>query len=144
MVSALHEFQGGCHCGALGFSFHTASPVAEWHVRACQCRFCRAHGVLSTSDPNGRLAFQVGTGESLERYRFGLKTADFLLCRSCGVYIGAQIRAPRGAFGIINVLALRPIPDLPGPVAADYDSESLVERIARRERRWTPLEMVVR
>src|SRR5215469_15921681 len=105
MASSLHTFTGSCHCGALGFSFNTALPVAEWSVRACQCGFCRAHGAVTTSDPAGRLVFRIGQRESLRRYRFGLKTADFLVCGVCGVYVGAQIETPRGAFGIVNTLA---------------------------------------
>ena len=137
-------FPGRCHCGALGFSFQTALPVGQWSVRACQCRFCRTHGALTTSDPAGRLTWHVEDGALLQRYRFGLRTADFLLCRRCGVYIGAQIETARGAFGIINALALTAVPQaLPRAAAADYSSESTDERVERRERRWTPLTAVV-
>jgi hypothetical protein len=141
MASVSGNHRGNCHCGALGFSFRTALPVGQWNVRACQCRFCRAHGALTTSDPAGRLTFQVSEAESLQRYRFGLRTADFLLCKRCGVYIGAQIETARGAFGIINILALTPIPEeLPPAAAADYGSESSAERMDRREKKWTPVE----
>lgn len=139
--ASARTFSGGCHCGALGFDFHTALPVGQWSVRACQCRFCRAHGAATTSDPTGRLRFRADQAESLQRYRFGLKTADFLLCSHCGVYVGAQIETPRGAFGIINTLAITPAPaDLPAAVPADYDAEGASERFRRREQRWTPLD----
>jgi len=144
MSSLLRTFEGGCHCGALGFSFQTALPVTRWSVRACQCGFCRAHGAHTTSDPSGRLAFQVKQSDALQRYRFGLMTADFLLCRGCGIYLGAQIATANGAFGIINTLALMPLPEgLPAAATADYGSESLSERIARRARRWTPLAKLI-
>ena len=137
----LRNFDGGCHCGAIGFSFQTAVPVAKWSVRACQCRFCRAHDALTTSDPAGRLVFLVRDPELLSRYRFNLKTADFLVCKRCGVYVGAQIATAHGAFGIINTLTLRPVPDgLPAAASGDYSSESPNERVARREKRWTPLD----
>lgn len=144
MSSLLRTFEGGCHCGALGFSFQTALRVTGWSVRACQCGFCRAHGARTTSDPSGRLAFQVKQSDALQRYRFGLMTADFLLCRSCGIYLGAQIATAHGAFGIINTLALMPLPEaLPVAVEADYGSESTSDRIARRAQRWTPLTRLV-
>ena len=140
MTSGLTTFEGCCHCGALAFAFQTAVPVSEWSVRACQCGFCRAHAALTTSDPSGYLAFHVKQSEALQRYRFGLMTADFLLCRRCGIYLGAQIATARGAFGIINTLALVPRPEsLPVAAKADYDSESTSDRLGRRERRWTPL-----
>jgi hypothetical protein len=140
VISLLRSFEGGCHCAALGFSFQTALPVARWSVRACGCRFCRAHGAVTTSDPTGRLVFHVNQGEWLQRYRFGLMTADFLLCRRCGVYLGAQIETARGAFGIINTRSLLPVPaGLPAAATADYGAESTSDRVARREQRWTPL-----
>jgi len=138
-------FSGGCHCGALGFSFQTALPVEQWSVRACQCGFCRLHGAQTTSDPGGQLTFHVNDAAALRRYRFGLRTADFLLCRRCGVYIGAQIETASGAFGTVNSLALTPVPQpLPRAAAADYGSESTDERIDRREKKWTPLAALVR
>ena len=144
MSPPLHTFEGGCHCGALGFSFQAALPVTRWSVRACQCGFCRAHAARTTSDPSGRLAFRVNGDEALQRYRFGLMTADFLVCRHCGVYLGAQIATANGAFGIINTRALTPLPaELPVAAHADYASESASDRIARRERRWTPLARLV-
>jgi hypothetical protein len=138
------KFEGGCYCGALGFSFQTSLPVTEWSVRACQCAFCRVRAARTTSDPAGQLAFQVKDPEALQRYRFGLETADFLLCRRCGVYIGAQIETPRGAFGIVNIRALTTRPEgLRAAAAADYGSENATERIERREQRWTPLVSLV-
>jgi hypothetical protein len=140
----MRTFDGSCHCGAIGFAFSTALPVVQWSVRACQCRFCRAHGAVTTSDPSGRLAFRVHQRDSVQRYRFGLKTADFLVCGRCGVYVGAQIETVRGAFGIINTLALTPHPtELPAALAADYDAEGPSERLGRREQRWTPLERAI-
>jgi hypothetical protein len=88
--------------------------------------------------------FRVNDADLLERYRFGLKTADFLLCKRCGVYVGAQIETAHGAFGIINTLTLTPVPDgLRVPAPAEYGSESSDERIRRREQKWTPLEKAV-
>jgi hypothetical protein len=144
MTSQRLEFEGGCHCGALGFSYQTTLPVARWSVRACRCGFCRAHGVLTTSDPGGRLTFRVGESAALQHYRFGLKTADFLLCRRCGVYLGAQIETARGAFGIINIRAIGSLAQaIPAAAAADYSAEDEHARVERREKRWTPLDKIV-
>jgi hypothetical protein len=142
--TTMQTFAGHCHCAALAFAFRTSLPPERWSVRACQCSFCRRHGALSTSDPAGELEFQVRRPEALQRYRFAQRTADFLLCRECGVYVGAQIVTDRGAFGIINVLALPLLQvSVLAPLAMDYDAESATERIARREQRWTPLARVV-
>jgi hypothetical protein len=47
------EYLARCHCGALTARYLTAVPIDAWSVRACQCSFCRAHAVLSTSDSAG-------------------------------------------------------------------------------------------
>jgi hypothetical protein len=144
VAPALRNFRGSCHCGAIALLFETALAVSHWSVRACQCGFCRAHGACTTSDPTGRLTFYVGEAEALQRYRFGLKTADFLICRRCGVYIGAQIETAHGAFGIVNTLAMLPLTEeLPPATPVDYGSESASERTERREMRWTPLDKVL-
>jgi hypothetical protein len=95
---------------------------------------------LSTSDPGGRLRFAAAKPQHLRRYRFAMKTADFLLCGNCGVYIGALIEAGPGRFGIINTRALRAIPEeLRDADPVSYDEEQKPGRISRREARWTPV-----
>ena len=137
-------FGGRCHCGAAGFKYRTRTLPAEWSLRSCQCTFCRAHSALTTSDPSGSVEFSEHSAGALNRYRFGLRTADFLICRNCGAYLGAVTDTPRDRFGIINVNALRPIPaGLAAPVPMDYESETREERIARRQQRWTPVTGVV-
>lgn len=136
-------FPGRCHCGAIRYEYSTSLAPDSWSVRACQCEFCRAHDALSTSDPNGALRFETRDSAQLQRYRFGLKTADFLLCRNCGVYVGAVIESGRGHFGIINTHSLTPVPDTLAPVAPiSYDNEDTGGRVARREERWTPVTAV--
>lgn len=133
-------FEGACHCGAIGFRYTAAAPPQDWSVRACQCRFCRAHDALSTSDPAARIAFVATEPAFLQRYRFGLRTADFLLCRRCGVYVGAVIETPRGRFGIINTHALcDPAPSTAAPEPVSYDDEAEAGRILRREDKWAPV-----
>jgi hypothetical protein len=140
MSESTTVYGGACHCGALGFSLRATQPPARWIVRACQCRFCRAHGALSCSDPDGSLEFHASDRAAVSRYRFGHRTADFLVCSRCGVYVGAILETPRGRFGIVNVLALQPMPPgLPAAVAMDYEDEAVDQRRARREERWSPV-----
>lgn len=132
------NYKGRCHCGAIGYRYTCTTTPAEWAVRACQCRFCRAHDALSTSDPTGSIAFEAVEPAQLQRYRFGLKTADFLLCRRCGVYIGAVIDTSKGYFGIINTHALiDPQPTIALAEPISYDGEDSARRVMRREQRWS-------
>ena len=133
-------YEGRCHCGDLGYLFTTNLPAGVWSVRACQCSFCRAHGARCTSDPNGAVRFSIDKPEALVRYAFALRTAEFLLCGVCGVYLAAALSTPRGTFATVNLNALvGRIPDLPSAVPVSYESESREQRIARRESRWTPV-----
>lgn len=139
----MKSYPGNCHCGAIGFDFRTAVAPADWSIRACQCAFCRAHDALSCSDPEGDLSFASSRPESLNRYRFAMRTADFLLCRNCGVYLGAVIETENGRYGIVNTHAFNEAPpDMAGVAPMSYDAEEKDGRIARRESRWTPVSHV--
>jgi heme-degrading monooxygenase HmoA len=137
---SLESYEGGCHCGAIGFTYRTALPGARWSIRACQCSFCRLHDALSTSDPEGGLDFEIREPGLLQLYRFGGRTADFLICRRCGVYVGAQMTADGRPLGIINVHSLSaPPPGLPAPAPMSYEGETPGAREGRRLARWTPV-----
>ena len=134
------EYIARCHCGALTARYRTSIDPAAWAMRACQCPFCRSHGAETTSDPAGLLTFRAGDPTRVQRYRFAGRTADFLICRDCGVYVGAQMATDRGGIGVLNVLSFRPpIAGLPAAVPMDYDAETREIRRLRREARWTPL-----
>lgn len=134
------EYLARCHCGVLTARYATAIETSAWSVRACQCSFCRCHGAITTSDPSGLLTFRCNEAASLQRYRFGARTADFFLCMECGVYVGAQMKSEKGRFGIVNVQTLRPLPGFATvPEPMDYETESGPMRRLRREAVWTPL-----
>lgn len=134
------SYEGSCHCGALEYTYETSVAPKHWLVRVCQCGFCRAHGARSTSDPKGQVSFRYSQPDRLRRYRFGLRTADFLLCRACGVYIGAVMLTGSGAAAIINVNTLKEPPrTLPQGRAVKYTTESLEDRRTRRLKTWTPV-----
>src|ERR1051326_1636781 len=104
----METFSGRCHCGALEVLFETAAAPASLEPRACQCSFCVRHGARCVSDPNGRITLIVHghDREQLVRYRFGLRTADFLLCRTCGVYLGALLSEGPSAWATLNIHTL--------------------------------------
>ena len=136
----LHSYEGGCHCGALEFTYEASLAPRSWPVRACQCNFCRAHGALCTSDPEGIVRFRYVQPDRLRRYRFALRTADFLICRECGIYLGAVMMTGAGAVATININALQERPrGIPTGRAVNYKGESLEERRSRRQNKWTPV-----
>ena len=139
MSLAMSLYEGACHCGAIGARFESAIAPAEIDVRADQCGFCRRHGAKTISDPAGRLALTFRES-SVERYRFGTRSSDFIVCRSCGAYVAAII----DGFGVLNVVGadLRVFADRPArPVS--YEKETAAVRLARRRERWTPLTLEI-
>jgi hypothetical protein len=132
-------FDGGCHCGNATIRFETAKAPSDFQPRACQCSFCRMHGTRTASDPAGRLHLSVRNPGLLSRYRFGLKTADYLVCRTCGVYLGAIYQDPDGAWGLINTRALTQRDQFPATETPTiHDTETEPARRLRRKTTWTP------
>ncbi len=84
-------YEGGCHCGQLRVSFTTAHAPTDLPLRACQCTFCRRHGGLTTSDPDGEIVLTVAEVPPGGWYRFGTGVTDFWVCARCGVYVGAYV-----------------------------------------------------
>lgn len=137
-------YAGSCHCAAIGWEFRTDIEPARWVVRSCQCSFCRTHGARCTSDPAGSAVIRGCEAGDLVRYRFGLETADFLVCGKCGVYIGAMIESPDGAFVTLNLNALEsPVGVRWDAMPVAYDDEESEGRIARRVGQWTPVDSIV-
>ena len=146
MATQTTIYSGSCHCGNLEIRFETALPLDALPVRACACSFCTRHGTRCTSDPAGRVEIRVHDPERLERYRFGLATTDYLVCRTCGVYVAAVLDDKAGAVAIVNINGLTEANH--GWKAAKtvtYDGETEPERRARRLGTWTPaVEIVAR
>jgi hypothetical protein len=135
-----HQFAGGCHCGNLSFVFEATAGLDVLGLRADMCSFCRAHAAHTTSDPHGTIRIAVRDASKLHRYQFGLKTADFLICRDCGVYIGALMEDAGKMWFTVNANSFREKPPLDFPVVPhDFDGEDVPGRIARRKAKWTPV-----
>jgi pimeloyl-ACP methyl ester carboxylesterase len=134
------RIEGGCHCGNLTLAIDTALAHDAIMPSACDCTFCRSHDAKCWSDPVGSARITVRDESLLQRYRFGLETADFLVCRRCGTYAGAAIDEGATMRATLN-LRLTSLHDLPAkPVS--YASETRDSRIARRRERWTPAALV--
>ena len=129
-------YAGGCHCGRIKARFETELDPAAIEVRADQCGFCRRHGAKTISDPAGRLTLSFAEAD-VRRHRFGQRTADFLICRTCGHYIAAAID---DGFAVLNVVGadIQPFAGR-AAVPVDYDDETPGGRTERRRARWTPV-----
>lgn len=133
------EHRGGCHCGNLGLTLRLSAAPGDVRLRACQCSFCRAHNTRTTSDPDGAVEIRAKDWGLVERYRFGSGTAEFLICKRCGVYIGAVTEIGNGARAVINTSCLDDRAAFTAtPVPVNHEGESNDTRRERRASNWTP------
>ena len=131
-------YEGGCHCGAIRVQFATAIAPGGLPLRECACSFCRRHGATTATDRDGRLHITLVKVEEAVRYRFGARTADFLLCGTCGVYVAAVMSTEAGAVSTLNVNVLEQRSLFSAePESVTYADESPHQRRLRRAERWT-------
>jgi hypothetical protein len=136
------RFSGRCHCGNLRVAFDSARAAAELPVRTCGCSFCRRHASLAVTDPAGRAELHAADPARVVRYRFGLRTADFLVCGDCGVFVAGVMLDGARAWATLNVNALDDRAAFTSPAEpVSYDAEGPEDRVARRRARWTPAEV---
>jgi hypothetical protein len=130
---------GGCHCGNITVRLHLSRPPEQMKLRSCACSFCRSHGTRTVSDRDGHAKISAADWTMVERYQFGSRTADYLVCRRCGVYVGALCETASGLRTVINVnclddrAAFTQTPALP-----EYDGEPTEARLERRSANWMP------
>ncbi len=137
------QYDGRCHCGAITLAFTTHRPLAELPLRECQCTFCRKHGARTTADPDGFAEVRVHDAAALARYRFGLGTADYLVCARCGVYVAAVMEEGMRAWAVLNTNVFEDRAAFAGRATPMvYDHEDEAGRRARRRKLWTPARIV--
>ena len=131
---------GGCHCGNISVQVRLSRPPDQTPLRSCSCAFCRAHGTRTLSDRDGLAEITVADWSLVERYRFGSRTADYIVCRRCGVYVGAVCETGSGLCAVINTNCLSDRAAFTqAPAAPDYDGESTEVRLERRAANWMPV-----
>lgn len=100
------EVSGGCYCGNIRLTVTLSRDPPAYHPRACDCDFCRKHGAAYVSDPQGELRIRIAEAGQVNRFRQGSNTAEMLLCRQCGVLVGALYQEEDRLFGTLNAHVL--------------------------------------
>jgi hypothetical protein len=130
---------GGCHCGNINVRLRLSKPAQDNPLRACACAFCRAHQTRTVADPEGLFELSADDSSLVEKYRFGSRTADYVVCRRCGVYVAAVCDTSAGTRAVVNTNCLVDRAAFPQvPSVTNYDGEATEERLARRAVRWMP------
>jgi hypothetical protein len=102
----MHEIKGGCYCGNIRLSASFSQEPSAYSPRACDCDFCRKHVAAYVSDPRGSLRIRISDEQQVNWFRQGSNTAEMLLCRTCGVMVGAVYREGDRIFATLNVRSL--------------------------------------
>ena len=133
----LVRIDGGCHCGNIRFAFSRPAWGDTIQARACGCSFCQKHGGLHTSHPQGRLDIRIADDALVQRYRFGTKTAEFYVCKSCGVEPLVTSEIDGTIYAAVSARAFEGIdPAIIEIATADFDGEGTGDRLARRKQNW--------
>lgn len=133
------DHAGGCHCGNIHVRLRLTRAPGENPLRACACSFCRAHQTRTVADPEGLFEVSADDWSLVEPYRFGSRTADYLVCRRCGVYVGAVCETAAGWRAVVNVNCLAERAQfIQEPSTPDYGGETNAARLARRAVNWMP------
>ena len=138
-VGRIQVFRSRCHCGNLEARFETQQLAEELTVRSCQCSFCTRHRARTVVDPQGLARIAVHDPELLSRYQWATRSAEFLVCRRCGNYLGAVMGVGDGWVMTLNINLFDEVARFAQePIKVDYDAETPAERRRRRETGWTP------
>ena len=132
-------YTGSCHCGDVRLEYETSEPISTWPLRACQCGFCRKHGVVTTSISNANLRIHADV-DAIQEYTFALGVTRFQLCKRCGTYVAAisEYEGVQYAVVVANMLDCRSqLTQTVTPVV--YDDENPDTRLERRAERWAKL-----
>ena len=137
------KIHGSCHCGNIGFVLdwpEAGEPIA---VRACGRDFCTKHRASWTSRRDAPVALSMADPARARRYRFGTETADFHICTSCGVVPIVTCEIDGAGYAVVNANCFDDVDcaELAG-AASNFEGETTVARLARRQRNWSPLRSV--
>ena len=134
---------GSCRCQRLQLTLQGALEPAANSPRACDCSFCQAHGAAWLSDPEGELVVAASDADGLGRYRQGSESAEFLLCRHCGVLVAVVFAGEDGMRGAVNVRCLADAGEFAPVQAVSPQQLPPEERRERWRRLWTPVRIKV-
>lgn len=136
MTNLRHD--GGCHCGAVRWTFESRLPLSQFAPRACDCDFCTRHRAAWVSDPQGSL--QIRGADHLRRYRQGSGQAEFLFCAGCGVLVGVACIGDDGMLrGALNRNSFDAREQLGTEVVASPQRLAPEEKLARWSQLWSPV-----
>jgi hypothetical protein len=94
------------------------------------------------SDPAGLLEISADDWSLVELYRFGTRTADFVICRRCGVFIAAISDLETARCAVVNVNYLDDRASFTASATMhEFQGETFEAQTSRRAANWMPAVM---
>lgn len=128
---------GQCHCGNISVELESTQDIASLVPRECSCSLCQKHRASWISDPKGTLRIKYEKQNLVSSYRFGHRTADFILCAKCGVLMAAHSEIEGSSYAVFNIHSMPEKPLTSPPISTNFDEEDSTTRLARRTKNWT-------
>ncbi len=103
----LFKINGGCYCGNISYVAELSNFPSSYIPRSCDCDFCTSHGISYISDSKGKLVLGIKSEQEINRFKQGSGIADFLICKNCGVMVGACYEEDECLYGAINSKSIK-------------------------------------
>jgi hypothetical protein len=134
----MQALSGGCHCGNIRLDLQLTHAPADYQPRACDCDFCRMHGAAYVSDAAGTLQLRIRDPDAAGRYRQGSGRAELVLCRTCGVLIGAVCAIEEQLYGTVNARALDAYAQFGAAQTVSPRTLNESDKVRRWQQLWFP------
>ncbi|HEY0335553.1 MAG TPA: GFA family protein [Stenotrophomonas sp.] len=117
------QYEGSCHCGRIGFTLNTETPITE--AMDCNCSLCRRRGGLLWFGPRAALVLNTATAD-VGLYQFNQQHLQHHHCPVCGVAPFSEGTDPRSnqPMVAVNVRCL-PAVDLSALTITAFDGARL-------------------
>ncbi|MCW8890881.1 MAG: aldehyde-activating protein, partial [Sedimenticola sp.] len=109
---------------------------SSYNPRACDCDFCTSHGAAYISDSKGKLSLAIKNEKEVSRFKQGSGLVDFLICRNCGVVVGACYQEGEYFYAAINANSIKGNVDLGESQCASPKQLQDPEKITRWKELW--------
>ena len=134
------QLLGGCSCGNIRLHVKLSKPANGFGPRDCDCSFCRKHGAMYLSDPNGSLQIQVNDTALVGEHRQGPEgQANFMFCKCCGVLTNVLHKCAEDGrlIGAVNSRAMNKFDKLfAEPVTVSPKLLTIEEKLQRWKMNW--------
>ena len=132
----MFNINGGCYCGNISYSAELENSPSSYKPRSCDCDFCTTHEASYISDSTGKLKLEIKGEKEISRFKQGSGIAEFLICKNCGVVVGAYYEEGEILYGAINSKSVREKIELGKNISVSPKNLNDSEKVKRWKEIW--------